>query len=141
MITKEATWCEVLMDYLLQDKREHQTVLRKLPLEKRKDVIGRKGELVVDGREGGRWIIRLTPAGAIRETSRSGILHKFWMTEATLQDLILGRLDPREAWDKGLIKISGERILYHSEEIFQALEKWIVDKVRPIGRRILEANE
>jgi len=141
MTTKEATWTNVLMNYLLTDKKEHQAILGKLPLDKRKDVIGRKGQLVIDGPEGGSWIIRLTSMGAIRETSKSGILHKFWMREGTLQDLILERLDPREAWDKGLIKITGDRILYHSEELFQALERWIIAKVRPIGKRILEAED
>ena len=141
MTTKEATWIDTVMDYILEDKKAHQAVLSKLPLDKRKDVIGRKGQLIIEGPGGGSWIIRLTSMGAVRETSKSGILHKFWMRVETLQDLILERLDPREAWDKGLIKITGCHILYHSEELFQALEKWIIGKIRPIGKRILEAED
>ena len=125
------------MGYLLEDKREHQVVLAKLPPEKRKDVLGRKGELIITGDGGGSWIIRLTAHGPVKENTRTGIMHKFSLSEETLQDMILERLDPREAWDKGLINITGSRTLYHSEEIFQALEQWIIRKVRPIGRRVL----
>lgn len=141
MTTKDATWCDVLMGYILEDKKEHQAILGKLPLDKRKDIIGRKGQLIIEGPDGGSWIIRLTSIGAVRETSKSGILHKFRMREETLQDLILERLEPREAWSKGLIRITGEHMLYHSEELFQALENWIIGKIRLVGRKLLEAED
>jgi len=141
-----ATIAEKVFDFILEDRLEHQAILRDLPPEKRAAVVGRKGRLIVTGPEGGSFIVRLTPQGIFRETSTKDIRNEILMSDDTLLEIMVWLaqfpgepgITPRAAYVNGDIRISGDSVLYDAEEIFNALEKHAFAKMSPIARVAVE---
>ena len=136
---KERTVSETLIDFALQDKVEHQAIMAKLSAEKLASVVGRKGKLIVDGDEGGVFIIKMTPYGIFRDNSTSDLRNEIWMTDATFIDIVIGELEPKTARARGQVLFSGDRSLYDAAEIIDIFEKWIITKLRPIAQKMLRA--
>ncbi len=136
---KERTVSETLIDFALQDKVEHQAIMAKLSAEKLASVVGRKGKLIVDGDEGGVFIIKMTPYGIFRDNSNSDLRNEIWMTDATFIDIVIGELEPKTARARGQVLFSGDRSLYDAAEIIDIFEKWIITKLRPIAQKMLRA--
>ena len=136
---KERTVSETLIDFALQDKVEHQAIMAKLSAEKLASVVGRKGKLIVDGDEGGVFIIKMTPYGIFRDNSDSDVRNEIWMTDATFIDIVIGELEPKTARARGQVLFSGDRSLYDAAEIIDIFEKWIITKLRPIAQKMLRA--
>jgi len=141
-----ATIAEKVFDFILEDRLEHQAILRDLPPEKRAAVVGRKGRLIVTGPEGGSFSVRLTPQGIFRETSTKDIRNEILMSDDTLLEIMVWLaqfpgepgITPRAAYVNGDIRISGDSVLYDAEEIFNALEKHAFAKMSPIARVAVE---
>ena len=136
---KERTVTETLIDFALEDKVEHQAIMAKLPAEKLAAVVGRKGKLIVDGDEGGVFIIKMTPYGIFRDNSDSDVRNEIWMTDATFIDIVIGELEPKTARARGQVLFSGDRSLYDAAEIIDIFEKWIITKLRPVAQKMLRA--
>ena len=136
---KERTVTETLIDFALQDKVEHQVVMSQLPAERLAAVVGRKGKLIVDGDEGGVFIIKMTPYGIFRDNSDSDIRNTIWMTDTTFIDIVIGELEPKTARARGQVLFSGDRSLYDAAEIIDIFEKWIITKLRPVAQKMLKA--
>jgi len=136
---KERTVTETLIDFALKDKVEHQVVMAKLPAEKLAAVVGRKGKLIVDGDEGGAFIIKMTPYGIFRDNSDSDVRNEIWMTDTTFIDIVIGELEPKTARARGQVLFSGDRSLYDAAEIIDIFEKWIITKLRPVAQKMLKA--
>lgn len=136
---KEKTLAETLIDFALQDKTEHQAILAKLPAGKLAAVVGRKGKLIVEGPEGGVFIIKLTPYGVYRDDSSLDVRNEIWMTDITFQDLVVGELDPKTARARGQVLFGGDRSLYDAAEIMDVFEKWMVNKIRPVAQKMIRA--
>lgn len=136
---KEKTVAEVLIDFALEDKVEHQAVLAQLPAEKIAAIVGRKGKLIVDGDEGGVFIIKMTPYGIFRDNSNSDIRNDIWMTDATFIDIVIGELEPKTARARGQVLFSGDRSLYDAAEIIDIFEKWLMTKLRPVAQKMMKA--
>jgi len=136
---KQKTVTETLVDFALEDKLEHQAVMANLPAEKLAAVVGRKGKLIVDGDEGGGFIIKMTPYGIFRDHSDSDIRNEIWMTDTTFIDIVIGELDPKTARARGQVLFSGERSLYDAAEIIDIFEKWIITKLRPVAQKMMKA--
>ncbi len=136
---KERTVTETLIDFALEDKVEHQAMMAKLSAEKLASVVGRKGKLIVDGDEGGVFIIKMTPYGIFRDNSTSDLRNEIWMTDATFIDIVIGELEPKTARARGQVLFSGDRSLYDAAEIIDIFEKWIITKLRPIAQKMLRA--
>jgi|GEM_PF-5050919 len=141
-----ATIAEKVFNFILEDKREQQAILRDLPAEKRVAVVGRKGRLIVTGPEGGSFIVRLTPEGIFKETSMKDIRNEILMSDDTLLEIMVWLaqfpgepgISPREAYMHGDIRISGDSVLYDAEEIFNAMEKHAFNKMGPIAKAAVE---
>lgn len=141
-----ATIAEKVFNFILEDKLEHQAVLRDLPPEKRAAVVGRKGCLIVTGPEGGSFIVRLTPSGIFKEQSSKGIRNEILMSDNTLLEILVWiaqfpgepGITPRAAYVNGDIRISGDSVLYDAEEIFNVLEKHAFAKMGPIARAAVQ---
>ena len=137
-----ATIAEKVFNFILEDKLEHQAILRDLPPGKRAAVIGRKGRLIVTGPEGSSFIVRLTPTGIFRETSKEDLRNEILMSDNTLLEILIWiaqfpgepGISPRAAYVNGDIRISGDSVLYDAEEIFNALERHAFAKMGPIAR-------
>lgn len=137
-----ATITEKVFNFVLEDKAEHQAILRELPPDKRDAVVGRKGRLIVTGPEGGSLILRLTPQGIFKETDTRDLRNEILMTDDTLIEILVWiarfpgepGISPREAYMHGDIRISGDSVLYDAEEIFNAMEKHAFNKMGPIAR-------
>jgi len=136
---KQKTVAETLVDFALGDKVEHQAVLAKLPADKLAAVVGRKGKLIVDGNEGGVFIIRMTPYGMFRDNSDRNIRNVIWMKDTTFIDIVIGELEPKTARARGQLLFSGDRSLYDAAEIIDIFEKWIITKLRPVAQKMLKA--
>ena len=147
-----ATITEMLFNFILEDKAMHMATLMELSPEKRLAVVGRKGQIIVTGSQGGVFIVRLTPVGIFREEDDSDLRNEVLMDYDTLREIIiwlaqLGAprdskdpgLDPRSAYANGYIRISGDKVLYDAEEIFAALEKHAFMKMQPIAKHALAA--
>ena len=135
----EKTVAETLVDFALEDKLEHQAVMARLPAEKLAAVVGRKGKLIVDGEEGGVFIIRMTPYGILRDNSNSDIRNEIWMTDATFIDIVIGELEPKTARARGQLLFSGDRSLYDAAEIIDIFEKWLLTKLKPVAQKMMKA--
>lgn len=141
-----ATIAEKVFEFILEDKADHLAVMSELPAEKRAAVLGRKGRIVVDGPEGGTFIIRLTPTGVFTEEDYSDIRNDVILTDDTLMEILVWLahlpnnpgLSPRAAYVNGLIRISGDSVLYDAEEIFKVLEKHAFLKMGPIAKEAVE---
>lgn len=136
---KERTVTETLIDFALQDKVEHQVVMSQLPAERLAAVVGRKGKLIVDGDEGGVFIIKMTPYGIFRDNSDSGVRNEIWMTDTTFIDIVIGELEPKTARARDQLLFSGERSLYDAAEIIDIFEKWLITKLRPVAQKMVKA--
>lgn len=134
---KQKTASEILMDFALEDTREHQAVMATLPVEKLAAVIGRRGKLTIDGEEGGVFIIKLTPYGIFKDNKDTDIRNEIWMTDTTFIDIVIGELDPRVARARAQVLFTGDRNLYDAAEIIDVFEKWIHTKLRPVARRLM----
>ena len=136
---KPKTVAETLIDFALEDKVEHQAVMANLPADKMAAVIGRKGKLIVDGEEGGVFIIRMTPHGIFRDNSNSDIRNEIWMTDATFIDIVIGELEPKTARARGQVLFSGDRSLYDAAEIIDVFEKWVITKLKPVAQKMMKS--
>lgn len=136
---KKRTVTEVLIDFALQDKVEHQVVMSQLPAERLAAVIGRKAKLIVDGDEGGVFVIKMTPYGIFRDNSDSGVRNEIWMTDTTFIDIVIGELEPKAARARDQVLFSGERSLYDAAEIIEIFEKWLITKLRPVAQKMVKA--
>ena len=136
------TIAEKVFNFILEDKLEHQAILRELPPEKKAAIVGRKGRLIVTGPQGGSFIVRLTPTGIFRETGTKDLRNEILMSDDTLLEILVWvaqfpgepGITPRAAYVNGDIRISGNSVLYDAEEIFNALEKHAFAKMGPIAR-------
>jgi len=135
----EKTVAETLIDFALGDKVEQQAVMARIPTEKLAAAIGRKGKLIIEGDEGGVFIIKLTPYGVFRDNSDKDIRNEVWMTDTTFIDIVIGELDPKTARARGQVLLSGERSLYDAAEIIDIFEKWMSTKLRPIAKKMMKA--
>lgn len=138
-----ATIAEKVFGFVLEDKTMHQLVLKELPEEKQKAFAGRKGKIIVEGPEGGIFIVRLTSQGIFRENNDSDLRNEVKLSDSTLMEILTwlaklpGRkpgLSPRDAYVNGSLRIDGESVLYDAEEIFNALEKHAFNKMQPIAK-------
>ena len=136
---KPKTLAETLVDFALQDKVEHQAVMAQLPAEKMASIVGRKGKLIVDGVEGGAFIIKMTPYGIFRDNSNTDIRNEIWMTDATFIDIVIGELEPKTARARGQVLFSGDRSLYDAAEIIGIFENWVITKLRPVAQKMMKA--
>lgn len=136
---KEKTVAETLVEFALEDRLEHQAILARIPAEKLAAVVGRKGKLIIEGDEGGVFIIKLTPYGVFREYSDSDIRNEIWMTDVTFMDIVIGELDPKAARARGQVLFSGARSLYDAAEIIEVFEKWMSNRLRPVAQRLMRA--
>uniref|UniRef100_A0A6M3LYC4 SCP2 domain-containing protein n=1 Tax=viral metagenome TaxID=1070528 RepID=A0A6M3LYC4_9ZZZZ len=134
------TVTDVLIDFALEDKVEHQAVMAKLPADKVAAIVGRKGKLIVDGDEGGAFILKMTPNGIFRDNSDSDIRNEIWMTDATFIDIVIGELDPKTARARGQVLFSGDRSLYDAAELLDIFEKWTITKLRPVARKMMKGR-
>jgi len=135
----EKTLAETLIDFALEDKMEHQTVMSQLPADKMAAIVGRKGKLIIDGEEGGAFVIKMTPYGIFRDNSDSDVRNEIWMTDATFIDIVIGELEPKTARARGQVLFSGDRSLYDAAEIMDIFEKWIITKLRPVAQKMMKA--
>ena len=136
---KQETVAETLINFALEDSMEHQAVMARIPAEKLAAVVGRKGKLIVDGDEGGIFIIKLTPHGVLRDNSDSDIRNEIWMTDTTFIDIVIGELDPKTARARGQVLFSGNRSLYDAAEIIDVFEKWLSTKLRPVAQKMMKS--
>ena len=136
---KQETVTETLINFALEDTMEHQAVMARIPAEKLAAVVGRKGKLIVDGDEGGIFIIKLTPHGVLRDNSDSDIRNEIWMTDTTFIDIVIGELDPKTARARGQVLFSGNRSLYDAAEIIDVFEKWLSTKLRPVAQKMMKS--
>jgi len=134
---KRRTVSETLIEFALEDTREHQVVMATIPVEKLSAVIGRKGKLTIDGEEGGVFIIKLTPYGIFSDEKDTDIRNEIWMTDTTFIDIVIGELEPRKARARGQVLFTGDRNLYDAAEIIDVFEKWIHTKLRPVAKRMM----
>ena len=135
---KQKTVAETLIDFALEDKAEHQAVMARIPAEKLAAAVGRKGKLIVDGDEGGVFIIKLTPYGIFRDNSDRDIRNEIWMTDTTFIDIVIGELEPKTARARGQVFFSGDRSLYDAAEIIDVFEKWMSTKLRPVAQKMMK---
>ncbi|TET17992.1 MAG: hypothetical protein E3J81_01035 [Dehalococcoidia bacterium] len=136
---KKKTVAETLIDFALEDKVEHQAVMAQLPADKMASIVGRKGKLIIDGDEGGAFIIKMTPYGIFRDNSDREIRNEIWMTDATFIDIVIGELEPKTARARGQVLFSGDRSLYDAAEIIDIFEKWIITKLKPVAQKMMKA--
>lgn len=135
---KGPTVAETLIDFALEDKMEHQAVMAKIPAEKLAAVVGRKAKLIIEGDDGGVFIIKMTLYGVFRESDDSDIpRNEIWMTDGTFIDMVLGELDPKTARARGQVLFTGDRSLYDAAEIIEVFEKWMSQKMRPVAQRLM----
>lgn len=134
----EKTLAEVLVEFALEDKMEHQAVMHQLPAGKMNAIVGRKGRLIVDGEEGGAFIIKMTPSGIYRDNSDIDIRNEIWMTDTTFIDIVIGELDPKTARARGQVLFSGDRSLYDAAEIMEIFENWLLTKLRPVAQKMMK---
>ena len=135
----EKTLAETLVDFALEDKMEHQAVMSQLPANKMAAIVGRKGKLIIDGEEGGAFIIKMTHHGIFRDNSDSDVRNEIWMTDATFIDIVIGELEPKTARARGQVLFSGDRSLYDAAEIMSIFESWIITKLRPVAQKMMKA--
>ena len=136
------TIAEKVFKFILEDKQAHQEILRQISADKKEAVVGRKGRLYISGPEGGIFTVRLTPVGIFMEEDDENIRNEISLSDDTLIEILVWLTDdpndpglsPRAARSRGLIKFSGDRVLYDSEEIFHALEEYAFAKMKPIAR-------
>lgn len=135
---KEKTFTETIVEFALEDKREHQSFMSKLPTGTLSAVIGRKGKLIVAGEDGGEFIIKITPHGIFSDDSTDNIRNEIWMTDETFIDIVIGELDAKVARARGQVLFTGDRSLYDAHEIMELFGEWMGKKLKPIAQRIMK---
>ena len=65
-----------------------------------------------------------------------GVRNTIELHEDTLIDICLDEYGPREAIAAGLIKISGDKSLYDSEEMMNIIEKFAREQLIPAFKRL-----
>jgi len=115
------TWSERLIRAALhvQDR-----IALSVPGEIKRAGAGRKGKLIVDGEDGGVFYLRWDGDELVEEHSDDNVRNIFYMHAQTLYDIATGELGIREAIAAQLIKITGDRSLYDSEDIMKLLEQF-----------------
>ena len=137
-MSRERTVAETLIDFALEDKMEHQAVMARIPAEKLAAAVGRKGKLIIEGDEGGVFIIKLTPYGILKENSDTDIRNVIWMTDTTFIDIVIGELDPKTARARGQVLFNGERSIYDAAEIIGLFEQWLSTKLKPVAQKLMK---
>ncbi len=136
---KEKTFTETLVEFALENPKEHQQYMSKLSAEILSVVIGRKAKLIVAGEDGGEFIFKVTTYGVVKDDSTEGIRNVIWMDFGTFQDIVIRELDPKVARARDQIQFTGDRSLYDSHEIMGIVEEWLSVKLRPIAQRMVRA--
>jgi putative sterol carrier protein len=114
------TWTERLINSALKIQSR---ISGEVPLELKEAGRNRNAKLVVEGDDGGTFFLRWTGEELVREEDPSDVRNEFFMHSQTLLDLLSGELEIREAAAARLIRVTGDRSLYDSEDILQLLEK------------------
>jgi len=135
----EKTCVESLIDFALDDKAEHLAIMSNIPADKMATVVGKKGKLIVDGDEGGVFILKVTPYGIFRDASEDDIRNEIWMTDRTFIDIVIGELDPKGARARNEVLVTGDRSLYDAADIIDIFEKWITTKLRPVAQKMMQS--
>ena len=138
---KRKTVAQTLVAFALANKEEHQKVMAQLPADKRAAIVGRKGKLIIEGSEGGLFIIKMTPYGIFRDDSDKGIRNEIWMKDKTFIDIVVGELEPKAARARGQVLFSGDRSLYDAAEIIDIFEKWVISKLRPVAQKMMKGSQ
>jgi len=84
---------------------------------------GRKGKLIIEGEDGGIFYLRWNGEELVEEKDSAETRNEFYMHAQTLLDLASGELGVREAAAARLIRVTGGRSIYDSEDIMQLLEQ------------------
>lgn len=134
---KEPTVAETLIDFALEDKMEHQAVMASISAEKLAAMVGRKARLIIEGEDGGVFIIKLTLYGVFREDNDTNLRNEIWMSDVTFMDIVIGELDSKTARARGQVLFSGDRSLYDAAEVIEIFEKWMSNKMRPVAQRLM----
>jgi len=137
------TLADNVFNFIFEDKEAHQKAIQTLPPEKRGAMMGRKAKIIVAGPEGGTFITRFTPMGLIEDTDDRELRNSIWMTDGTLFEILVWLsedprdpgISPREAAANHLLRFQGERSLYDSEEVYDALEIYAFERMRPIAKK------
>lgn len=135
MATPETEWVGPLLDRLL---KRQGAITGTVPVELRLEGRGRKGRLVIRGAKTvtSRYF-RWTGNELTEETDGRGCYHVIDLHEDTLLDIALGEVDVRTAVAAGLVSITGDRALYHREEILRIISQlgnWIQQELSAAGQ-------
>lgn len=134
---KEKTFTETIVEFALEDKREHQAYMSKLPASAMAVVIGRKAKLTVAGEDGGEFVIQITSQGIFSGGPSDNIRNEIWMADETFIDIVIGELDVKVARARGQVLFTGDRSLYDAHEIMGLFGEWMSAKLKPIAQRIM----
>lgn len=134
---KEKTFAEIIVEFALEDKREHQAYMSRLPASAMVAVIGRKAKLTIAGEDGGVFIIQITSQGIFSGGPSDNIRNEIWMTDVTFIDIVIGELDVKVARARGQVLFTGDRSLYDAHEIMGLFGEWMSAKLKPIAQRIM----
>lgn len=119
------TWTQKLVKSALKIQGR---VSPEVPAELKQAGKGRNGKLVIEGEDGGTFYLRWNGEELVLEDKPAEVRNEFYLHSQTLIDLVTGELEIREAAAARLIRVTGDRSLYDSEDILQLLEK-LRDKV------------
>lgn len=114
------TWTERLIKSALKIQAR---VSGEVPIELKQAGAGRKGKLTILGDDGGTFYLHWNGEELVEMDNPDDVRNEFIMHSQTLLDLATGELGIREAAAAMLIKVTGDRSLYDSEDIVQLLEK------------------
>lgn len=84
---------------------------------------GRKARINVDDEDGGVIIVKWDGHELKEDPSAEGIRNEFFIRSQTLFDLATGELEARAAVAARLIRVTGDRSIYDSEDMMKLLEK------------------
>lgn len=138
---REKTFAETLVEFALEDKMEHQAYMAKIPADKLAAYIGRKGKLIIDGDEGGEFIIKMTRHGVFSDDSEGDVRNEIRMSDSTFMEIVIGDLAPKAAIARGQVYFTGSRSLYDSHEIMDIFQEWMEHKLVPIAKKIFRGLE
>lgn len=116
----EETWVARLIHAALKIQSK---LSAEVPIEIRKAGAGRKGRLVIESEDGGVFYLRWDGRELIEDDEETDVRNEFYMHSQTLLDLITGELGTREAIAARLIRITGDRSIYDTEDIMNLLEQ------------------
>lgn len=114
------------LDYfMLEQDRYREMVLKDVLPEKRKAARGRSAKLMIDGPGGGIFYLRLSLGERVEwlpEDKRDNIRNTLYMPDTTFFYLLIGVMDPREAYANGEFRFSGDTAPYDVEEILRLFD-------------------